>query len=315
MRRRGFTLIELLVVIAIIAVLVALLLPAVQQAREAARRSQCRNNLKQIGLALMSYEETATVFPPGGTNNNGWGISFWMAILPNIDQLALYEKLDFTQANGASPSGPGFVLTTCYNKAILSGVVPQGYICPSSPLSVFSSFSGNTQVAPTYTGVAGNDTYGNVVNPGSGIMTNSGVLIPSNSPGGAKIGFKNITDGSTNQILVCEQSDWGFGAGNAKVDIRVSDRYTGWMGSVWNDRYMNMTAVRYPINFKDSTVSGMNVDDGNNKGIQSAHVGGAHVLLGDGSVKFLAENFDITTLKNMCSRDDGAVVNGIDDAS
>src|SRR6218665_2548422 len=97
-RRSGFTLIELLVVIAIIAVLVAILLPAVQQAREAARRSQCQNNLKQIGIALHSYHETYGMFPPGNVASSvgGWGPSWYMFILPYIDAANTFNQLNFS---------------------------------------------------------------------------------------------------------------------------------------------------------------------------------------------------------------------------
>ena len=95
-RQKGFTLIELLVVIAIIAVLIALLLPAVQQAREAARRTQCKNNLKQIGLALHNYHDTFSQFPSGfgvtARNSSGgerWGHSQWVTLLPYVDQAPL----------------------------------------------------------------------------------------------------------------------------------------------------------------------------------------------------------------------------------
>src|SRR5882724_3782063 len=92
--RRGFTLIELLVVIAIIAVLVALLLPAVQQAREAARRSQCKNNLKQYGLAMHNYHEAHGMFAIGGTNWGGPGLSFHARLLPYMDQTPLYNMIN-----------------------------------------------------------------------------------------------------------------------------------------------------------------------------------------------------------------------------
>lgn len=98
-KRRGFTLIELLVVIAIIAVLIALLLPAVQQAREAARRTQCKNNLKQIGLAMHNYHDVHLKFPSGGArvnfDPNGAGHSCWIAILPFADLAPLYNQWDF----------------------------------------------------------------------------------------------------------------------------------------------------------------------------------------------------------------------------
>ncbi len=93
-RQRGFTLIELLVVIAIIAILIALLLPAVQQAREAARRTQCKNNLKQIGLSLHNYHDVYNSFPNGtvSTSAGNWGISWWARVLPYVDQAPLYNQ-------------------------------------------------------------------------------------------------------------------------------------------------------------------------------------------------------------------------------
>ena len=94
---RGFTLIELLVVIAIIAILIALLLPAVQQAREAARRTQCRNNLKQMGIALHNYHDNFNIFPPGGlqASTDGGGASFLAMLLPFMDQGPAYNRMDF----------------------------------------------------------------------------------------------------------------------------------------------------------------------------------------------------------------------------
>jgi len=96
MKRRGFTLIELLVVIAIIAILIALLVPAVQKVRESAARTQCSNNLRQVGIALHSYHDTAKHLPQGGTQSpaGGYGHSWWVLILPHIEQAPLYTKFD-----------------------------------------------------------------------------------------------------------------------------------------------------------------------------------------------------------------------------
>lgn len=101
-KSRGFTLIELLVVIAIIAILIALLLPAVQQAREAARRTQCKNNLKQIGLALHNYSDVFGSFPIGVNSSfpGGWGVSFWVGLLPYVEQGNVYSQMSF---DGPSP--------------------------------------------------------------------------------------------------------------------------------------------------------------------------------------------------------------------
>ncbi|QDU07121.1 DUF1559 domain-containing protein [Gimesia aquarii] len=125
--RRGFTLIELLVVIAIIAILIALLLPAVQQAREAARRSSCKNNLKQIGLALHNYNETHTIFPPASiTASNIGGFAF---ILPFMEQSALYNKWDFSLSQ------------THANNREANSTPVIAYFCPSKPRSSLNSSS------------------------------------------------------------------------------------------------------------------------------------------------------------------------------
>ena len=135
MKSLGFTLIELLVVIAIIAVLIALLLPAVQQAREAARRSQCKNNLKQMGLALHNYHDAFSVFPPGGTTcnpcsayssaNNGHLMT--ADILPYMDQVAIYNKLNWRVPGYAYYTG---VQDAAHEAALLTKI--PAYICPSS---------------------------------------------------------------------------------------------------------------------------------------------------------------------------------------
>src|SRR5712691_11493763 len=132
-RRSAFTLIELLVVIASIAILIALLLPAVQQAREAARKSQCKNNLKQMGLGMANYHDTYLMFPSGnqiaGTN---WIASQWVSVLPFMESAALFKQWSFIGPD------PGWVcagsVENLKNRAAASGVKLPWLLCPSSPL-------------------------------------------------------------------------------------------------------------------------------------------------------------------------------------
>ena len=137
--RRAFTLIELVVVIAIIAILVALLLPAVQQAREAARRSQCKSNLKQIGIAMMTYEEVNSALPPATTTRGNHGTTVWMRLLPFVEQTQLYDSVSNIGFGShvnywfGSNSNPN----TNQVRQILDGVSIPVYRCPSSTLPEF----------------------------------------------------------------------------------------------------------------------------------------------------------------------------------
>ena len=161
--RKGFTLIELLVVIAIIAILVALLLPAVQQAREAARRSQCKNNLKQIGIALHNYHDVFSTLPNGTVASavGGWGTSWWPRILPYTDQAGLFEALTFdgahpgwthnTGAEGGFPTSAGF-----RNGRAATGNPISLMLCPSSSLAKLRDAGGGNRInTPHYIGIGG----------------------------------------------------------------------------------------------------------------------------------------------------------------
>lgn len=303
-RRRGFTLIELLVVIAIIAVLVAILLPAVQQAREAARASQCRNNLKQIGLALHNYQEALSVFPPGEIPTNCHGPNAWTQLLPYLDQTAFYNSINFSNTCnfwfGTSGGGPN--AAAFHNKSVPS------MICPSSPLPVFI---GETNGPPTpnplnifegsYVLIAGGVGFNEVSNDGNGIKSQSGAFLR-----GRSLTFRDFSDGVSNVVFIGEQSAWGRSATGTNVDIR-SDHDDGiWMTSP-DTRCFNTTTIRYNIGERNATLAGV---DGQrcNCPIQSAHVAGANVLLGDGSVRFLGDSLDQTTLRRLASRDDGNAV-------
>jgi prepilin-type N-terminal cleavage/methylation domain-containing protein/prepilin-type processing-associated H-X9-DG protein len=199
--RRGFTLIELLVVIAIIAVLIALLLPAVQSAREAARRAQCTNNMKQIGLAMHNYHTSMGTFPPGGsytasynnTTSSGWGT--WSAqalMLGYLEQLPLYNSSNFSWVVGF---GPGAALNSTVSTSILNA-----FICPSdglSPMPITKSASCWQWTGETnnYLASLGTTTaYGGLNSTTTGPFTQ----------GGRVYGLQNITDGSSNTIAFGE---------------------------------------------------------------------------------------------------------------
>ena len=240
---RGFTLVELLVVIAIIGILVALLLPAIQAAREAARRTQCNNNLKNISLGLQNYHDTYKVFPmgamhAGNRNAPALGPSWQYGILPFMEQRNIYDKIANTiraggPATGSTAGGQYTFSAFKMNQAIsgrpLDKLVPDYMRCPSSPLPVMTDQTGSICL-PTYVGIAGGVDIrpGNTTifpnanlwgNPTSTrtyynrhgvhdttlgiIMTNSGML-----PVAEHKGMQQCTDGTSNTMIVGEQSDW-----------------------------------------------------------------------------------------------------------
>ena len=304
-RRRGFTLIELLVVIAIIAVLIALLLPAVQQAREAARRSQCKNNLKQIGLALHNYHDTLTKFPPSCIILNNWsthGPTGWVMILPYLDQAPLYNKIDFVSTTPAAHwwFGAG---TVNVNAAILNGVRVPGFICPSMTLPTLRSPYGtpaNSPMQGSYALLSGAVGLTEVATS-NGIRSEGGSFLRNRS-----LNFRDFTDGSSNVAMIAENSGRSF-SGTTVTDGRV-DRNDGiWMGSPNDGRCYNETTLRHPFGSTNNGLAGASGSDCNSL-INSEHVGGVHILLGDGSVRFVSSNVDFTLSKYLVSRDDGNVL-------
>ncbi|MFG0332087.1 MAG: DUF1559 domain-containing protein, partial [Maioricimonas sp. JB049] len=193
-RARGFTLIELLVVIAIIAILIALLLPAVQQAREAARRAQCKNNLKQLALALHNYESSHRVFPPGGL-----GFPFvWSAqaqLLPYVDQASLKNLLVF-EVPPMTPFGTGYdpVLVDQNDQAARTKL--SLLLCPSDSDGVpGSEYAGISYPACAGSGINSSDP------ADDGSVSNADGVIFSLS----RIGFRDVTDGTSNTIAFSEQ--------------------------------------------------------------------------------------------------------------
>jgi prepilin-type N-terminal cleavage/methylation domain-containing protein len=289
----GFTLIELLVVIAIIAVLIALLLPAVQQAREAARRTQCRNNLKQLGLALHNYHDTSLTFPPGGFRqgtNIGTGMGWHVGILPYLDQAPMFNQFDFNAIG----------YTNATNLAVATKS-PPGFYCPSGQPNKGSSAEFAAGV-PTnsvhYYGILGPKGAVTGANParnytidttasGHGDFSLQGMM-----PRGRQRRMADVIDGTSNTLMIGEIS-W-VAANMYRVWIRGCDGSPcGSTKNVLNG--INTTPYNGSNNFND-------VSFGSN------HVGGAHFLNADGSVVFLSQNIDMGLYRALASLDGGEAV-------
>jgi prepilin-type N-terminal cleavage/methylation domain-containing protein len=319
--RIGFTLIELLVVIAIIAILIALLLPAVQQAREAARRTQCKNNLKQIGLALHNYHDTSLVFPPGRTRNpnvaDAWytGNLVWSArILAQIEQAPLFNQIDWGRAGGSTGTDGN---TGTANTAVRAQIIP-GYLCPTDP-----GRGGVSWKAPDGTMVAGpalTDAYGRlsyVGNAGSGTAESATAngIFGTNS----RNGVRDCLDGTSNTLLASEGViGQPYVAGSAAEDPSgtpprcptTGTPVTGQndqRGHSWFWGYragVTMFSTGIGPNWNRNYDCGQ-ASNGIHRAARSLHTGGVHALLADGSVRFISENIDLTTWGNLGSRSDG----------
>jgi len=297
LRRRAFTLVELLVVIAIIGVLVALLLPAVQAAREAARRMQCANNLKEIALALGSYESSFRVFPPGrlgcetgypdATEKDVSGVSGFGLILPQLDQASLYGMLNLSTIPVWHLQGSAYpFMSTSAGKAICER--PSVMVCPSDASEPVRNPQPSHWTVPVATGSYAlcEGTKG-----GSGLSydskySNDGVFMYM-----ATFSARDIVDGLSKTLLVGEV-----------MDAHTGDSYNCWSVAVGGRTSLRSTTN--PLNTPTGTGS-VFITDGYkyNTAFASQHPGGANFAFGDGHTVFLSENISIGPYRALSTRD------------
>ena len=327
--RRGFTLIELLVVIAIIGVLVALLLPAVQQAREAARRSQCQNNLKQIGLALHNYENSSRVFPPGYVDQNGdpnstpdndlgsgWGWATFL--LPHMDQSTIYNQINFNQGVGlgsnAQISQSSLAVFHCPSDPLQQAfpVYDSSFATPITTVA-HSNYAGCNGWVECFSGAGGNPQPGPGADGLNGNFGRAGVGIFYRNSNTSTAG---VTDGLSNTIFVGERS-----SNHAPVTWTGSvtgGRCPAWMATLPPSPYSPPPGPAYDnADFGECLIlAHCNATHLPNADFPvfdpdvyySYHVGGCYFLFGDGSVRFISTYVDGPTYQALGTIAGGEVV-------
>lgn len=305
---RGFTLIELLVVIAIIAILIALLLPAVQQAREAARRTQCKNNLKQLGLAMHNYHDVYATLPIADVDGTSTPVSAHARLLPYIEQSNVYSLVDFNVSYDHA------------NNVKARHTELAAFRCPSDPTSLPASIGGR------------NNYYwnaGNVVvmyaSGATGQPSTNGVVFHNR-----KIRFNDITDGLSNSAAMAEKltGDGNNGISSPKIDTYRPGTYPnnadeatqqcnavdvtnlslqGYsnVGGPWLQQYHSTNQYNHIL--QPNGRSCMFPPGRIATTANSQHIGGIQLLLCDGSVRFISENLDVGTWRNMGSINGGEV--------
>jgi len=289
---RGFTLVELLVVIAIIGVLVALLLPAVQAAREAARRSSCSNNLHQHGIALHNYHDIHLTYPMGWSNRGqGWTA----CILPFIEQGTLYDTLQWAEANNWDTDN------TPNERAC--GTLIKTYRCPSAAIPEHVNNQGIPERVPaTYRGVASStadsdDPSTSVIGRHLELADQEGIFF-----GDSRIGFKDILDGTSNTFMVGECYWDTFSQDGNQMDFWYigSPQVDPWPNATEFSEFVGSTGVPYNAR-KIASTSGYVKE----LSFASFHPGGAMFCLADASVRFVSYTIDYPTYQALGSRNKG----------
>lgn len=295
---KAFTLVELLVVISIIGVLMALLLPAIQAAREAARRTQCTNKLKQIGVALQNYHGSKRHFPSGSNQHTDAfviGISWNVLLLPYLEQNALYEEID------PQPNGGAKYLNNAETMLL------DAYICPTAPEQ---TNDGVSKVGSNYSAVAGAGRNGERMNLTglNGDVFTDGIFYPN-----SRTPISRITDGTAYTLAIGERTyffhNWTEGC--VKMGDPITDLQ---MASTHNVVYpINANRDEYGYDRRDNQAPpGAKRMSRNDLHFGSDHPGGANFCRADSSVDFLSDTIDIILYQDMSTKDGGEVPRPVD---
>jgi prepilin-type N-terminal cleavage/methylation domain-containing protein/prepilin-type processing-associated H-X9-DG protein len=299
LRKRGFTLIELLVVIAIIAVLIALLLPAVQQAREAARRTQCKNNLKQLGLAMHNYHDTLNRFPFAAHH---WGYGGWVLfVMPYIDQAPLYNKWNHSTQYHVAPN-VSLTLGRLSAHSCPSDTATATWVATGMPNYNYAVNVGNTSLAR--------------VSPLNGVTFLKAPFYyeESRTLPAISYGIRDVVDGTSNTLMLSEVRN-----GIINNDLR---------GLTWFGRHCGFTTHNSPNTATPDypepgwCPAGASTPDlpcvgqsGYDTGAtpasmssRSRHTGGVQVTMCDGAVRFISNNIDLATWRALSSMQGGEII-------
>lgn len=318
--KRGFTLIELLVVIAIIAVLIALLLPAVQQARESARRTQCKNNMKQLGLALHNYHDTYSQFPINYSTTftvDNITLSWMVGILPYVDQAPLFSSINTSFGLNNDPRSPNPQSVAPVNPSngwAAKKIIP-AFRCPSDtsdPIMGGRANYGGTWAVNSYKGVSGaNWAWGSWTSPAAynntrwgatnnGLDRGNGILFRGNGFPYTNT-FAQVVDGTSNTFAIGEAVPkycihtwwWWFNGVTATCSIPLN---------------APPVCASTPGVSRDQLLVNCAGDWPNNYSFYSQHTGGGHFCMADGSVKFVSDNIDLSLYRNLSTMAGGEVV-------